>query len=215
MRHSDFRIGEVFWCSGRQWRCTDIGTRTVLAIRLDGVSVGISAPERRRTLGQAEAEAEGWFNGPPYAVAEHVFDEDDLPACSLQPDTDAASAPAAAADKPPESAGRTQANALREQARAGGLRFDAYLPPGLAEWLLDLIARGVFTDPSEAVFVMLGEQQQFEPHTDVRRDLFRRRIKEALDDPRPGIPHEVAAAEIEALLAAPRSRPALWRRHRR
>lgn len=56
MRHSDFRIGDMFWCSGRQWRCTDIGTRTVLAIRLDSVNVGSSMPERRRTLGQAEAE---------------------------------------------------------------------------------------------------------------------------------------------------------------
>jgi hypothetical protein len=43
-----------------------------------------------------------------------------------------------------------QAKALREQARAGGLRFEAYLPPDLAEWLLDQIGRGVFVDPSEA-----------------------------------------------------------------
>lgn len=141
-----------------------------------------------------------------------MFDEDDLPACSLEPDTDAASA---AADEPPESAGRTQASALRDQARAGGLRFEAYLPPVLAEWLLDLIARGVFTDPSEAVFVMLGEQQEFEPHTDLRQELLRRTIEKALADPRPGIPHEVVAAQMEALLASPRPRPALWRRHRR
>jgi hypothetical protein len=37
-----------------------------------------------------------------------------------------------------------QARALREQAGKGGLRFEAYLPPDLAEWLLDLIERGVF-----------------------------------------------------------------------
>jgi len=35
-----------------------------------------------------------------------------------------------------------QARALREQAGKGGLRFEAYLPPDLAEWLLDLIERG-------------------------------------------------------------------------
>lgn len=29
----------------------------------------------------AEAEAEGWFNGPPYGVAETVFDEYDLEGC--------------------------------------------------------------------------------------------------------------------------------------
>jgi hypothetical protein len=34
-----------------------------------------------------------------------------------------------------------QARALREPAGKGGLRFEAYLPPDLAEWLLDLIER--------------------------------------------------------------------------
>jgi hypothetical protein len=37
--------------------------------------------ERRRILSRAEAEAEGWFNGPPYAVAESVFDEYDMESC--------------------------------------------------------------------------------------------------------------------------------------
>ena len=64
----------------------DIGTRTIVAIRLDRVEVGSSAPERRRTLTRAEAEAEGWFNGPPYAVAESVFDEHDVDGCSLAPE---------------------------------------------------------------------------------------------------------------------------------
>ncbi len=39
-----------------------------------------------RSLSGAEAEAQGWFAGPPYAVAETVFDEDDLEACSLESD---------------------------------------------------------------------------------------------------------------------------------
>ncbi len=86
MRYADFRIGEEFWCGGRQWRCTDIGTRTIVAIRIDRVEVGSSAPERRRILSRAEAEAKGWFNGPPYAVAESVFDEDDIEACSPEPE---------------------------------------------------------------------------------------------------------------------------------
>src|ERR1700722_12571039 len=51
--------------------------------------------------------------------------------------------------------GIEHAKALREQARAGGLRFEAYIPPALAEWLLDQVERGVFGDPGEAVFVML------------------------------------------------------------
>lgn len=82
MRHDEFRIGEAFWCGGRQWRCTDIGTRTIVAICIDQVTVGSTDPALRRTLGHAEAEAEGWFTGPPYAVAEAVFDENDMPVCS-------------------------------------------------------------------------------------------------------------------------------------
>jgi hypothetical protein len=61
-------------------------TRTIVALRVDRVEVGSEPPERRRTLSRAEAEAEGWFNGPPYAVAESVFDEYDLEGCSPKPE---------------------------------------------------------------------------------------------------------------------------------
>ena len=52
-----------------------------------------------------------------------------------------------------------QAKRLRNQVAEGGLRFEAYLPPSLALWLLDLIEQGKFLDPSEAVFVILGEHK--------------------------------------------------------
>ncbi len=77
MKHGEFRIGGTFWCGGQSWRCTDIGTRTIVAIRLNHVDVQ-HHPGSVQTLEFAEAEAEGWFNGPPYAVAEHVFDEDSM-----------------------------------------------------------------------------------------------------------------------------------------
>jgi hypothetical protein len=83
MKHSEFSIGTVFECGGRTWRCTDVGTRTIVAIRIDAVNVGSNDSNHRRTLSGAEAEVEGWFNGPPYAVAEHVFDENDLEGCRL------------------------------------------------------------------------------------------------------------------------------------
>jgi hypothetical protein len=89
MKHNEFVIRATFWSSGRLWRCTDIGTRVVIAIRIDHVEVEGSTPEMRRTLGYAEAEAEGWFNGPPYAVLESVFDEDFLDDCTLEPGTEA------------------------------------------------------------------------------------------------------------------------------
>jgi hypothetical protein len=85
MRHADFRIGAEFQCGGRLWRCTDVGTRTIVAISIYRVArVGVS-PSLRRTLSGAEAEAEGWFRGPPYAVAESVFDENDIEGCAPGP----------------------------------------------------------------------------------------------------------------------------------
>jgi hypothetical protein len=69
VEHGSFKIGLEFWMSGSKWRVTDIGTRTIIAIRLDR-----SNPSR--------------YNGPPYAIPEHVIDEYDLPACSLEKSVD-------------------------------------------------------------------------------------------------------------------------------
>jgi len=86
MKHPDFKIGAEFWCGGRQWRCTDVGTRTIAAIRLDEVEIGSKKSALRRRLSRTEAEAEGWFNGPPYAVNESVFDEYDMENCAPRPE---------------------------------------------------------------------------------------------------------------------------------
>jgi hypothetical protein len=64
MKHHEFTIGMEFACGGKQWRCTDVGTRVIIALCLD-----------------AHPNDGSWYNGPPYAVAEIVFDEDDLVAC--------------------------------------------------------------------------------------------------------------------------------------
>jgi hypothetical protein len=64
MQHSEFKIGTEFYTASGRWRCTDIGTRVVVALKLD-------APD------------ETWYSGPPYAVAEYVLDENDLEGCSL------------------------------------------------------------------------------------------------------------------------------------
>jgi len=103
-----------------------------------------------------------------------------------------------------------QAKALREQAQKGGLRFTAYLPPGLAEWLLGLIEQGIFSSPSEAVFVILGEHQDLEPHHDLRRELLSRTIQAAIDDPRPSIPAEEVFKRMRERLAKPLPEPAVW-----
>lgn len=86
MKLDEFKIGENFWAGEHQYRCTDIGSRVVVAICVDEVAsleyTAFDGKKRRtRALSKTEAEAGGWFNGPPYAVAEHVFDEDDLEIC--------------------------------------------------------------------------------------------------------------------------------------
>jgi hypothetical protein len=58
MRRDEFDIGT--------WLCTDIGTRVVVAVHV--------SPE-------VEADV-SWPSGPPYAIAEKVFDEDDMKGCS-------------------------------------------------------------------------------------------------------------------------------------
>lgn len=102
-----------------------------------------------------------------------------------------------------------QAKALRAQAEKGGLRFSAYLPPGLADWLLGLIEKGTFTDPSEGVFVMLQEAQELEPHHDLRRELLARMLRAAEDDSRPSIPAEEVFRELRESRALPLE-PAVW-----
>jgi hypothetical protein len=116
-------------------------------------------------------------------------------------------------DSPEAEAARiAQARAVREQARKGGLRFEAYLPPDLAEWLLGLIERGVFADPSEAVFVILGEHRELEAHADLRRELLSRSLKVAIDDPRPSLSGEEVEKRLRELLDRPIPEVAVWRK---
>lgn len=109
-------------------------------------------------------------------------------------------------------AGIAQAKILKEQAGKGGLRFEAYLPSGLAEWLLDLVERGVFLDQSEAVFVILGEYKNLEMHPDLRQELLKRVLEAAVNDPRPPISFEEFKERFDELRAEPPQAPAIWHR---
>lgn len=63
MKHSDFHIGlEFMGIAGFWWRCTDVGTRIIVAIQLD----------------RADPH---WYSGPPYIAKEVVFDEHEIAAC--------------------------------------------------------------------------------------------------------------------------------------
>ena len=74
MKPSDFSIDTEFSIAGGRFRVTDIGTRTVIAIKISEVHTNLGL------LDGSKAQQDGWFNGPPYAVAETVFDENDLTA---------------------------------------------------------------------------------------------------------------------------------------
>lgn len=61
---NDFSVGLTFTnATGVTWRCTDKGSRTILAIEVD--------PTRDPA----------WYQGPPYAVEEVVFDERSMSGC--------------------------------------------------------------------------------------------------------------------------------------
>lgn len=62
LKPGDCFIGMEFWSDGGHWRCTDVGKRTVTAIKLD--------QEDPRNYG-----------GPPYMVVEEAMDEYCLPTC--------------------------------------------------------------------------------------------------------------------------------------
>ena len=62
MKHNDFKIGNTFVTATGEWRCTDTGTRVITAIKLD-------------------QDDPSWYNGPPHAIVEHVFDEYDMEGC--------------------------------------------------------------------------------------------------------------------------------------
>lgn len=65
MKLEDFKIGQRFWMSGREWQVMDIATAHILATEIDD---GIRAEP-------------SWLNGPPYACDLDVLSVYDLPAC--------------------------------------------------------------------------------------------------------------------------------------
>ncbi|AQS86055.1 MAG: hypothetical protein ABF876_14300 [Acetobacter aceti] len=57
MKHEEFRESASFWTASGEWRCPDVGRRTIIAIQL-------------------ELQLEpSWFKGLLYAVDQSVFDD--------------------------------------------------------------------------------------------------------------------------------------------
>jgi hypothetical protein len=87
MKHSEFRIGLKFWCGGARWRCTDVGTRVITAISLEPHEVveitSAGGPSQSSQTRRYITDDPDWLLGPPYKIAEIVFDEYDVGGCSL------------------------------------------------------------------------------------------------------------------------------------
>ena len=67
MKYDEFHLGCEFKTGSEKiFRCTDIGRRVVVAVCLDD-----------------HPDDTSWYNGPPYAVVEYVFDEYSQEDCTL------------------------------------------------------------------------------------------------------------------------------------
>jgi hypothetical protein len=83
VKHSDFQIGLEFFTATGKWRCTDVGTRVIVAISLEPRELV------RVRYGEGNERIEERFTsedprdlaGPPYMVSEQVFDEYDIEGC--------------------------------------------------------------------------------------------------------------------------------------
>ncbi len=62
MTLKQFNIGAHFFTSENEWVCTDIGTRTIAAVKL------------KELLASGD-------KGPPYSIVEHLFDRYDMDGC--------------------------------------------------------------------------------------------------------------------------------------
>lgn len=88
MKKSEFEIGIEFYIGKQKWKCTDIGTRIIVAIKLGPRKIihHSNLPDGTFVQQSEMTDDPSWLKGPPYAVEECVFDENDIPGCSLKSD---------------------------------------------------------------------------------------------------------------------------------
>ena len=88
MNHSDFVIDLEFWCGDKHWRCTDVGTRVIIAICLEPREMVRLGLDREDSTSRTETRYTSTelrdLNGPTYAVVESVFDEYSIQGCNLK-----------------------------------------------------------------------------------------------------------------------------------
>ena len=82
MELSDFVIGDTFCTHHGAFLCTDIGTRVVMAVKLGSREIArAESVDGELRITKRIDDNPSWLNGPPYAVEEVVFDENELLGC--------------------------------------------------------------------------------------------------------------------------------------
>ena len=88
MKHSDFYTGMEFFTAAGKWRCTDVGSRVIVAISLEAremLCVHYDENKKRHEERFLSTDPSD-LSGPAYGVVEHVFDEYDLEGCYISPE---------------------------------------------------------------------------------------------------------------------------------
>ena len=67
MKHSEFEIGKPFTTGSGLWICTDIGKRTIVAVKKERFDTAV-------------------LKTPPFDIEESVFDEYDIQGCEMLED---------------------------------------------------------------------------------------------------------------------------------
>ena len=83
MKHSDFYIGVEFFTAAGKWRCTDVGSRVIVAISLEPREMVCIHYDDNKNRHEEHFLSTDLFDlsGPPYGVVEYVFDEYDFEGC--------------------------------------------------------------------------------------------------------------------------------------
>lgn len=63
MKLEEFQVGQTFYTGSGAWVCTDVGKRTIIAAKASDLAE--------------------FPSGPPYSIAESIFDEYDQQGCTL------------------------------------------------------------------------------------------------------------------------------------
>lgn len=83
VKHSDFKIDTEFFTETGKWRCTDVGTRVIVAISLKPRAMARVRYDEsgERIEDHSTSDDPRDLSGPPYMVVEHVFDEYGIAGC--------------------------------------------------------------------------------------------------------------------------------------